>query len=339
MKTILVTGGAGFIGSHTVVELHNAGYRPVIIDNLSNSLESAIDGIAAIIGEKPTFYKSDYTDIAALRKIIINENVDGVIHFAALKAVGESTQQPLRYYENNVAGLIGLLKELEEYGTPIVFSSSCTVYGEPDSLPVNEQAVFKPAESPYGSSKQMDETILRDATKVSAKLKSIALRYFNPIGAHPSGLIGELPLGVPSNLFPFLTQTVAGIRDELVVYGDDYNTTDGSCIRDYIHVVDLAKAHIKALEYLDKQLAAYFDAFNIGTGNGSSVLEVIKTFEESTSEKVPYRIGDRRPGDVVATYADPSKANKELGWKAELTLADACRDAWNWQQKLTTANA
>ncbi len=334
MKNILVTGGAGFIGSHTVVELHDAGYRPIIVDNLSNSLESAIDGITAIIKEKPVFYKTDYTDTDALQKIIKDESINGVIHFAALKAVGESTQEPLRYYENNVAGFIGLLKTLEEHGIPLVFSSSCTVYGEPDKLPVNEQGVFKPAESPYGSTKQMDETILRDATRVSRKLKSIALRYFNPIGAHPSGLIGELPLGIPSNLFPFLTQTVAGIRDELTVYGNDYDTPDGSCIRDYIHVVDLAKAHIKALEYLDKQPAAYFDAFNLGTGQGSSVLEVINTFEKATGKKVPHKIGARRPGDVVATYADPSKANSELNWKAEKTLADACKDAWNWQVKL-----
>jgi UDP-glucose 4-epimerase len=334
MKNVLVTGGAGFIGSHTAVELHAAGYRPVILDNFSNSKESAVDGIAAITGERSKLYTTDFADVKALEKIINDESIDGVIHFAALKAVGESVEQPLTYYRNNVAGFIGLLELLQESGIPLVFSSSCTVYGEPDTLPVNEQAPFKPAESPYGSSKQMDEIILRDVIRVSTKLKSIALRYFNPIGAHPSGKIGELPLGIPSNLFPFMTQSVAGLRPEMVVYGDDYDTPDGSCVRDYIHVVDLAKAHIKALEHLDKQPAGYFDAFNVGTGTGVSVLEVISAFEKATGKKVPHRIGDRRAGDVVKIYGDPAKAVKVLGWKAECSLEDACRDAWNWQQKL-----
>jgi len=334
VKNILVTGGAGFIGSHTVVELHNAGYKPIIIDNLSNSLECALTGIAKIIGKKPSFYKADFTDEAQVKGIIEKEQIDGVIHFAALKAVGESVEQPLRYYQNNVAGFIGLLKILEESAIPVVFSSSCTVYGEPDSLPVDEKSSLKPAESPYGASKQMDEIILRDATKVSKTLKSIALRYFNPVGAHPSSFIGELPLGRPSNLFPVITQAVAGVGTELTVFGTDYDTADGSNVRDYIHVVDLAKAHIKALEYLDRQKAGFFDVFNIGSGKGNTVLEVINTFEKATGQKVPHKLGARRQGDIVATYADASKANKVLGWRAEKTLTDSCIDAWNWQQKL-----
>ena len=334
MKTILVTGGAGFIGSHTAVELFAAGYKVVIVDNLSNSKESVLKGIESITGTAPVFYNFDYSDHQKLKEIIVKESIDGVIHFAAFKAVGESTQQPLKYYENNVAGFIGLLKTLEGKGIPIVFSSSCTVYGEPDSLPVNEQAALKPAESPYGATKQMDEIILRDVTKASQELKGIALRYFNPVGAHPSGLIGELPLGRPSNLFPVITQAVAGLGKELTVFGTDYDTADGSCVRDYIHVVDLAKAHIKALEYLALKPAGFYDVFNVGTGKGITVLEVINAFEHTTGQHVPHSLGARRAGDVIATYADSTKANNELSWHAEKKLDDACRDAWNWQQKL-----
>jgi len=334
MKNILVTGGAGFIGSHTVVELHNAGYKPVILDNLSNSLESALDGISRITGSQPAFYKEDFSNISRVKLILEKEKIDGVIHFAALKAVGESVTQPLKYYKNNVGGFIGLLETLEGAGIPLVFSSSCTVYGEPDSLPVNEEAPLKPAESPYGATKQMDETILKDTTRTSKTLKGIALRYFNPVGAHPSSNIGELPLGRPSNLFPVITQAVAGAGPELIVFGADYDTPDGSNIRDYIHVVDLAKAHIKALEHLEKQKPGFYDVFNIGSGKGNTVLEVIKTFEQATGKKVPYKIGPKRAGDIVATYADPSKANKLLGWKVTKTLEDSCIDAWNWQQRL-----
>ena len=333
MKNILVTGGAGFIGSHTVVELFEAGYNPVIVDNLSNSLIGAIDGIEKIIGKKPTFYKMDFQNIKELAKVISDEKINGVIHFAALKAVGESTEQPLKYYRNNVSGFIDFLELMTKNSLPLVFSSSCTVYGEPDRLPVHETSVLKPAESPYGASKQMDEIIMQDVIKTK-KMKGISLRYFNPVGAHQSGFIGELPLGKPSNLFPVITQTIAGSNGEITVFGNDYDTPDGSCIRDYIHVVDLAKAHISALKYLNAQSIGFYDVFNIGSGHGNSVFEIIHTFEKTTGLKVPYRIGKRRMGDVVATYADCSKANKELGWHTVKSLEDACRDSWNWQQKL-----
>lgn len=335
MKNILVTGGAGFIGSHTVVELINAGYRPIIIDNFSNSDRQVLDRLQEITGQNISSYDHDYQNEAFLKDVINNESVEGIIHFAAHKAVGESVQQPLKYFQNNVAGLITLLKIMEEAGTPnLVFSSSCTVYGEPDSLPVTEDAPIKPATSPYGATKQMDETIIRDTTAAANKLKSLSLRYFNPIGAHESALIGELPIGTPANLVPFLTQTVARIREKLTVYGNDYPTPDGTCIRDYIHVVDLAKAHVKALEHIAKQQPKYYDTCNIGTGKGSSVLEVIKAFEKATGKKVPYEIGPRREGDVVATYASAEKANSMLGWKAEKTLEQALSGAWRWQQTL-----
>jgi len=335
MKNILVTGGAGFIGSHTVVELVNAGYEPVIVDNLSNSLPSAVRGIEKIIDKKVKFFKMDFENIPALKKIIKTEKIDGVIHFAAFKAVGESTEQPLKYYRNNVSGLIELLSLLSNENIPLVFSSSCTVYGEPDKLPVDENTPTKPAESPYGATKQMDEMMLSDVVKASKNFRAISLRYFNPVGAHPSGLIGELPLGKPSNLFPVVTQALAGTGGQLTVFGNDYDTPDGSCIRDYIHVVDLAKAHIKALELLSKQKDRYYDVFNVGNGKGNSVLEVISTFEKTTGLKVPHKIGARRPGDVVAIYANCSKANNELNWKTEKTLEDACRDAWKWQKNIT----
>lgn len=335
MSNILVTGGAGFIGSHTVVELVEAGYNPVIVDNLQNSKPVVLERLERILGRPVTIYKQDYQDIAALQKVIQKESITGIIHFAADKAVGESTENPLKYYDNNVAGFIKLLEFCETSPIKnIVFSSSCTVYGEPDHVPVNEQSPFKPAESPYGATKQMCETILHDATKVSKQFNSIALRYFNPIGAHPSGLIGELPLGVPANLIPFVTQAAAGIRDKLTVFGDDYPTPDGTCIRDYIHVVDLAKAHVHALRYLEKQEPAAITELNIGTGKGCSVLEVIRTFEEATGVEVSYQIGPRRAGDVIETYADTKLAEKLLGWKAEKTISDALADAWRWQQTL-----
>jgi UDP-glucose 4-epimerase len=335
MKNILVTGGAGFIGSHTVVELVAAGYNPVIVDNFNNSEESVLERLKQITGRGIFCYRQNYQDKEALISVIEKASIDGVIHFAAYKAVGESVENPLKYFQNNVAGLITLLETLEEMGVPnLVFSSSCTVYGEADKLPLTEASPIKPAASPYGATKQMGEIIIKDTTLASKKLRSIALRYFNPIGAHPSALIGELPIGVPSILVPFITQTVAGWREELSVFGNDYPTLDGTCIRDYIHVVDLAKAHVKALEHLDKQSPQYFDVFNVGTGKGSSVLEVIQTFEQATGKKVPYKIGPRRPGDIIASYANAGKAKSQLSWQSEKTLRDALADAWRWQQTL-----
>jgi UDP-glucose 4-epimerase len=336
MANILVTGGAGFIGSHTVVELSAAGHRPIIVDNFSNSNRSVVDRLGEIVGEPVKCYEQDYQAVQELGRIVVDEQISGIIHFAAYKAVGESVKEPLKYYSNNVSGLIELLGYCED--SPIkhfVFSSSCTVYGDPDSLPVTEDSPTKPATSPYGTTKQMDENILQDVTRVSGAFNSVALRYFNPIGAHPSGLIGELPIGVPANLVPFVTQTAAGMRDKLTVNGNDYPTPDGSCVRDYIHVVDLAKAHVKALDYLEKQDTAFYDVVNVGTGTGSSVLEVINTFEDVNGTKVPYEIGPRREGDVISTYASVDKARDVLGWQAEKTLADALKDAWRWQQSLS----
>jgi UDP-glucose 4-epimerase len=335
MKNVLVTGGAGYIGSHAVVELINAGYNAVIIDNFANSEKSVMERLKKLTGKDISFYEQDYQDQPKLEYVLQKEKIDGVIHFAAHKAVGESVQQPLKYYNNNVVGLVKLLETLEKLRIPsLVFSSSCTVYGEADKLPLTEESPIKPAVSPYGSTKQMDETIIHDATTASQYLKSIALRYFNPVGAHPTALIGELPIGRPSILVPFIAQAAAGWHKELTVFGDDYPTPDGTCIRDYIHVVDLAKAHVKALEYLAGQQAAFYDVFNIGTGTGSSVFEVIKNFEKTTGQKVPYKVGPRREGDIMVSYASVDKANKLLGWKAELTLTDALADAWRWQQTL-----
>ena len=334
MKSILVTGGAGFIGSHVVVELVAAGYRPIIIDNFSNSEKSVIANLEKLLSQTVSHYDQDYRDANTV-DIIKAENISGIIHFAAYKQVGESVNQPLKYYDNNVAGFVKLLQMLEASPVKnIVFSSSCTVYGEPDSLPVTELSPVKPATSPYGASKQMDEVILHDAIAVSQHSNALALRYFNPIGAHPSALIGELPLGVPANLIPYVTQTAAGIREKLTVNGTDYDTADGSNVRDYIHVVDLAKAHIKALQYLETQAPRSFEFVNVGTGKGSSVLEVINTFQTVTGVTLPYEIGPRRPGDIIATYADATKAKNLLGWQAEKTLADALADAWRWQQSL-----
>ncbi len=336
---ILVTGGLGFIGSHTVVALQEKGYEVVIIDNLSNSNLSVLDGIAKITGRKPIFEQLDLRDKAALVDFFNRySDIEGIIHFAASKAVGESLEKPLLYYENNLTTLIYLLQQMQEKAIRnFIFSSSCTVYGEPDSLPISEQAPIKPALSPYGNTKQIGEEIIRDTAKAYPQFNSIALRYFNPIGAHPSAAIGELPLGVPQNLIPFVTQTAAGIRKQLSVFGDNYPTPDGTAIRDYIHVVDLAESHVAALErLLDNRQKANFEVFNIGTGRGSSVMEIIKTFETVNNLKLNYKIVDRREGDVTAVWADTGLAEKELGWKARLTMEDALRDAWQWQQKISS---
>ena len=334
---ILVTGGLGFIGSHTVVELQNAGYEVVVIDDLSNASVEVLDGIEAITGKKPEFEKLDLRDRNAVSAFFKKyADVSGAIHFAASKAVGESVHKPLLYYENNLSSLVYLLKELTEKASAnFIFSSSCTVYGQADELPITENAPVKPAESPYGNTKQIGEEIIRDTAKVYENFNAIALRYFNPIGAHESVEIGELPLGVPQNLVPFITQTAAGLRDELSVFGNDYPTEDGTCVRDYIHVVDLAKAHVKALTRLvESDNKTNYEVFNLGTGTGSSVLEVIETFERVSGVKLPYKIVDRREGDVVAAYADTEHANNELGWKSELTLADALDSAWKWEKKV-----
>ncbi|MDP5044308.1 MAG: UDP-glucose 4-epimerase GalE [Leeuwenhoekiella sp.] len=334
---ILVTGGLGFIGSHTVVELQNAGYDVVIIDDLSNASESVLDGIQKITGTKPDFEKIDLRDRNSVSTFFKkHSDISGAIHFAASKAVGESVNKPLLYYENNLSSLIYLLQELTKKDTAnFIFSSSCTVYGQADELPITEKAPVKPAESPYGNTKQIGEEIIRDTAKVYGNFNAIALRYFNPIGAHESCEIGELPLGVPQNLVPFITQTAAGLRKELSVFGNDYPTNDGTCVRDYIHVVDLAKAHVMALTRLvDDKNETNYETFNLGTGTGSSVLEVIHTFENVSGVDLSYKIVDRREGDVVAAYADTAKANEVLGWKSQLTLAEALKSAWNWEKKV-----
>lgn len=332
MKRILVTGGLGFIGSHTVVELQQEGFEVVIIDNLSNSTIEVLDKITSITNIKPQYHNIDLRDKIAVKSFFTNNTIDGVIHFAASKAVGESVQMPLEYYENNISSLVYVLQEMSANNiNNFIFSSSCTVYGQADELPITENAPIKPAESPYGNTKQIGEEIIKDCTKIS-DLKAIALRYFNPIGAHKSAKIGELPIGVPQNLIPFVTQTAAGIRKELSVYGNDYPTPDGTAVRDYIHVVDLAKAHIIALKrLLDNKNKANFEVFNLGTGKGNSVLEVIETFEKVSGKKLNYKFVDRREGDITAAYADTAIANEELGWKAELTLEDALLSAWKWQ--------
>ena len=337
-EKILVTGGTGYIGSHTTVELINAGYDVVIIDNLSNSNEKVIDGIEKITGVRPVFVKGDCTDIATLKKLFEdNPGIKGIINFAASKAVGESVQKPLLYYRNNLNTLINLLELMPEFDVKgIVFSSSCTVYGEPDKNPIDETAPIKAATSPYGNTKQISEEIIEDYVASGAPIKSIILRYFNPIGAHPSGLIGELPLGVPQNLVPYLTQAAAGIRKELTVFGTDYNTPDGSCIRDYIDVVDLARAHVIAMErMLDGKDRDAIEIFNLGTGCGLSVLELINAFEDATGVKVPYKIGERRAGDIEKIWANPEKANNVLGWKAKEDIKDTMRNAWQWQCNCT----
>ncbi len=338
MKTkILVTGGTGYIGSHTVVELQNAGYDVVVVDNLSNSSADVIDGIERISGIRPAFEKLDCNDFDGMKALFEKYNgIKGIIHFAASKAVGESVQKPLLYYRNNFVSLINLLELIPQFGVEgIVFSSSCTVYGQPDILPVTEDAPIKPAMSPYGNTKQVCEEIIRDTIYSGVTYKSIILRYFNPIGAHPSVEIGELPNGVPQNLIPFVTQTAIGVREKLSVYGDDYNTPDGSCIRDYINVVDLAKAHVIAVDrMLQGKSKQNVETFNLGTGLGLSVLDIIRTFEDVTGVKLNYQIVGRREGDIEQVWANPDFANNELGWTAQETVADTLLSAWKWQLKL-----
>lgn len=333
---ILVTGGLGFIGSHTVVELQNEGFEVVIVDNLSNSSIDVLDKITKITGKQPLFEEIDLRDKQAVHQLFKKyTTISGVIHFAASKAVGESVENPLLYYENNLNSLIYLLQELQQKPEAhFIFSSSCTVYGEALQMPITENAPIQQAVSPYGNTKQIGEEIITDVTKVS-NIKAILLRYFNPIGAHPSAEIGELPMGVPQNLVPFITQTAMGLRKELSVFGNDYPTPDGTCIRDYIHVVDLAKAHVVALKRLiENKNKTNVEVFNIGTGNGNSVLEVIETFEKISGQKLPYKIVNRREGDVMQAYADTEKANAILGWKAQSTLAEALQSAWIWEQKV-----
>lgn len=333
---VLVTGGLGFIGSHTVVELQNQGFEVVAIDNLSNSSLSVLDGIEKITGKKPLFENIDLREKAAVQNFFKkHHDLVGVIHFAASKAVGESVQNPLLYYENNINTLVYVLQELTSLPQAnFIFSSSCTVYGQAEVMPITENAFIQPAISPYGNTKQIGEEIINDVAKVT-NLNAISLRYFNPIGAHPSAEIGELPLGVPQNLVPFITQTAMGLRKELSVFGNDYPTVDGTCIRDYIHVVDLAKAHVVALQrLLDKQNLEKVETFNLGTGTGSSVLQVIQAFEKVSGQKLPYKIVARREGDVIQAYANTDKAREVLGWSTELSLDDALASAWKWEQNV-----
>jgi len=336
-RQVLVTGGTGYIGSHTVVELQAVGFEVIIIDDLSNSSAGVVDQIEVISGIRPVFEEFNLLDAGKLDSFFEKyPRIEAIIHFAAFKAVGESVEKPLAYYRNNLVSLINILDCMAKYKVPnLVFSSSCTVYGQPDHLPVTETTPKKEAESPYGNTKAISEQILRDTTNVTPDLNVIALRYFNPIGAHPSALIGELPLGVPNNLVPFITQTAAGIRQQLSVFGDDYNTPDGSCIRDYINVVDLAKAHVVAINRLISNANTNrYEFFNVGTGNGVSVLEVVHTFEQATGVKVNYKIVDRRPGDIEKIYADTTMANTVLGWKAQTSLNDTLLSAWNWEKRI-----
>ncbi|WP_304198136.1 UDP-glucose 4-epimerase GalE [Flavobacterium alvei] len=333
---ILVTGGLGFIGSHTVVELQNQGFEVVIVDNLSNSSEEVLKGITAITNKTPLFEKLDLREKGKVQDFFKKHlDISGVIHFAASKAVGESVGNPLLYYENNINSLVYMLQELQKLSEAnFIFSSSCTVYGQAEKMPITENASIQPAMSPYGNTKQIGEEIITDTAKVT-NINAILLRYFNPIGAHPSAEIGELPLGVPQNLVPFITQTGLGLRQELSVFGDDYPTPDGTCIRDYIHVVDLAKAHVIAMQrLLDKKNLEKVEIFNLGTGTGSSVLEVIHSFEKVSGQKLPYNIVPRREGDVISAYANTDKANNVLGWKAQSTLDEAMESAWKWEQKV-----
>ncbi len=335
-QCVLVSGGAGYIGSHTAVELIGAGFDVVIVDNLSNSDRNAVEGVRRITGVEVPFVEADCCDRAAFRKVFEQYEFDSVIHFAASKAVGESVLEPMKYYRNNLTSFMNVIDLMREFGRQnIVFSSSCTVYGEPEKQPVTERTPRKPAESPYGNTKTMCEDILRDSLKAYDGLKGIALRYFNPIGAHPSALIGELPRGVPQNLIPYITQTAAGIRECLSVFGDDYPTPDGSCIRDYIDVVDLARAHVAAIRrMIDGKNKEKYEIFNIGTGRGVSVLELVHRFEEANGVKINYKIVGRRAGDIIAIWADPTLANTELGWKAERSLDETLRAAWAWEKHL-----
>ena len=339
MARILVTGGAGYIGSHTVVELMQQGYEVVIVDNFSNSNADVLDGIAAIVGVRPAFEQVDCNDAAAMDAVFANyPDIVGVIHFAASKAVNESVAQPLMYYRNNLMSLVTVLEQMKKHNVHnIVFSSSCTVYGQPTTeyLPVDENAPIQKALSPYGNTKQINEEIIRDEAHADAQLRATILRYFNPIGAHPSALIGELPNGVPQNLLPFVTQTAVGLRKELKVFGNDYNTPDGSCIRDYIYVVDLAKAHVKAVErMLSGKAEEQVEVFNLGTGRGLSVLEILNTFMQVTGVNIPYQIVGRREGDIEQVWAKPDKANNVLGWKADTPIEDVLLSAWNWEQRI-----
>jgi len=335
-RKVLVTGGTGFIGSHTTVELINAGYDVVIIDNLYNSEKSVLDGIKGITGVMPAFEEFDLCDNERLEDFFNRHSIDAIVHFAAYKAVSESVRKPLEYYRNNLLSLINLLGAMDKHNIPsLVFSSSCTVYGQPEKLPVDEDTPIKPAISPYGNTKQICEEIIHETMSVKPALRSIALRYFNPIGAHPSALIGELPRGVPENLLPYITQTAIGLRDELKVFGSDYNTPDGSCVRDYLHVVDLAKAHVVAVKRLiEGQNKKNYEVYNLGTGKGVSVLEAIKSFEKVSGVKLKYSIAGRREGDIEKIWADPSLANSEMGWKTEISLDEAMETAWRWEKRI-----
>ncbi len=337
-QTILVTGGTGFIGSHTTVELIEAGYKVVIIDNLSNSKVEVLDGIEKITGVRPAFENVDLRDKEATEAVLKKySDIEGIIHFAASKAVGESVQKPLLYYRNNIISLVNLLELMPQYNIKgIIFSSSCTVYGQPkpENLPVTEDAPHQKATSPYGNTKEINEQIIYDYIHSGASIKSIVLRYFNPIGAHPSALIGELPNGTPANLIPYVTQTAMGIRKELTIFGNDYDTPDGTCIRDYIYVVDLAKAHVAAMRRVLDEDTDKIEYFNIGTGNGNSTKEIVDTFENTTGIKVNRKFGPRREGDIEKIWGDCTKANTVLGWKAETSLGDVLASAWKWQQKL-----
>ncbi len=336
-KRILVTGGTGFIGSHTVVELMNSGYEAIIIDNLYNSRISVLDGIEEITGKRPAFENFDLMDYDPLQSCCRKyPGIEAIIHFAAYKAVGESVEKPLDYYGNNLVSMINILRVMNEFRIPsLVFSSSCTVYGEPDALPVTEHSPIKPANSPYGNTKQISEEIIRDTVAANPGMKAISLRYFNPVGAHKSALIGELPLGTPQNLVPYITQTAIGLRDVLRVFGNDYDTPDGTGIRDYIYVVDLAKAHVVAINRLvEGKNKKPYEVFNLGTGKGLSVLEVIHSFEKATGQKVNYAIQPRRVGDIAGVFADTSLANKELGWKAEASIEETLLSAWNWEKRI-----
>ena len=338
MSKILVTGGLGYIGSHTVVELHNQGFEVIIVDDLSNTSLDVLERINKITNSSINYVNLDLKNIEAT-KIFISENndIDGVIHFAASKAVGESVENPLKYYTNNLFSLTNLLNELKDLNKEInfIFSSSATVYGNPEIVPITESEPIKKAESPYGNTKQIGEEIIKDLVYSNSNFKAISLRYFNPIGAHTSAMIGELPIGVPQNLVPFITQTAIGLRKELTVFGNDYPTSDGSCLRDYIHVMDLAKAHIKSLyKLINNEDKSYYDTFNIGTGKGTSVLELIKCFENVTENKLNFKIGDRREGDVAECFADVSKANKILNWKSELSIKDSLLSSWNWEKNI-----
>lgn len=334
---ILVTGGAGFIGSHTVINLAEAGFEPIILDNFSNSEKNVLQGISKILNKNIQYYEADCLDYTKIRQVLRDEKIEGVIHFAAYKAVGESVKKPLDYYENNLLSLISLLKAMHTEGVKnIIFSSSATVYGLSEEMPITEASPIQAAMSPYGNTKQIGEEILKDVFVAEMPIKSIALRYFNPIGAHTSGLIGELPLGVPNNLVPFITQTAADIRPQLTVFGNDYETPDGTCLRDYIHVMDLAEAHVLALKYLIAiEKNSFFDIFNVGTGNPNSVKEVIDTFEKISNKPLNYVFGDRRSGDVPALYANVSKIQNTLGWAAQRSMKTALEDAWRWQVNLS----